>query len=87
MEVRIRLQRAGNSAQKTYNWRIVAANRSEARQGGHLDVLGYYNPGDRKNIFKIDHVKLEKWIKNGAQMTDTIRTLVNKDKREVSKKK
>ncbi len=87
MEVRIRMQRAGNPAQKTVNWRIVAANRPEARQGGHLDILGYYDPGKKNAPFKIDYVKLEKWLKNGAQMTDTIRTLVNKDKREAAKKK
>ena len=81
MEVRIRLQKGGKTASKRYNYRIVAIARSMARQGRHLDILGYYDPSKNPASFSIDTGKLDKWIKKGARMTDTIRSLVKKHKK------
>ncbi len=76
MEVRIRLQKAGKSASKRYNYRIVAMSRTQSRQSRALDILGYYDPAKKPAAISIDSQKLEKWIKNGARMSDTVRTLV-----------
>lgn len=78
MEVRIRMQKAGKSSSKRYNYRIVAIGRGKSRQADHLDLLGYYDPSKKPASLSIDKVKLEKWIKQGAQMTDTVRSLVKK---------
>jgi len=78
MEVCIRLQKAGKSAKKRYNYRIVAMSRSQARQSRALEILGYYDPAKNPAVISVDSQKLEKWIKNGAQMSDTVRTLVKK---------
>ena len=78
MEVRIRLQKAGKAANKAYNYRIVAMSRNEGRDGRNLDILGYYDPAKKPASVSIDQVKLQKWVEKGAQMSDTVRTLVKK---------
>ena len=81
MEVRIRLQKGGKTASKKYNYRIVAIARSMARQGRHLDILGYYDPAKNPASFSIDIEKLNQWLKKGARMSDTIKSLVKRHKK------
>jgi len=76
MQVRIRLQKAGKSASKRYNYRVVAISRSQTRDGRHLDLLGYYDPAKKPAVVSINQEKLDKWLKKGAQMSDTVRALV-----------
>jgi len=76
MEVRIRLQRAGKTAKKRYNYRIVAISKAKAREGRHLDILGYYDSAKNPAAFEFNQEKLDGWIKKGAQMSATVRTLV-----------
>jgi small subunit ribosomal protein S16 len=82
MEVKIRMQRAGDPGQKNYNWRIVAISKSTARDGRVLEIVGHYDPTKKPATYKIDTAKVEKWVKTGAQMTDTVRTLYNKTKKQ-----
>lgn len=81
MEVMIRMQKFGDSAQKTYNFRIVAIPKCRPRDGRVLEILGHYDPAKKPATYKLDVVKLEKWLKNGAQMSDTVRSLYNKTKK------
>ncbi|MCA9408305.1 MAG: 30S ribosomal protein S16 [Candidatus Omnitrophica bacterium] len=76
MEVRIRLQKAGKSASKRYNYRIVAMSRNQGRQGRHLAHIGYYDPAKKPASLSIDQEQLDKWVEKGAQMSDTVRSLV-----------
>jgi small subunit ribosomal protein S16 len=76
MEVRIRLQRAGKAANKRYNFRVVAINRSQTRDGRHLDLLGYYDPAKKPAVVSINKEKLDLWLKKGAQMSTTVKALV-----------
>ena len=80
MEVRLRLQKAGKSASKRYNYRIVAISKTDTRDGRHLDLLGYYDPAKKPAVVSINKQKLNKWLKQGAQMSDTVRTLVKSQK-------
>ncbi|MCK5260490.1 MAG: 30S ribosomal protein S16 [Candidatus Omnitrophica bacterium] len=80
MEVRLRLQKAGKSANKRYNYRIVAISKTDTRDGRHLDLLGYYDPAKKPAVVSINKQKLNKWLKQGAQMSDTVRTLVKSQK-------
>jgi len=80
MEVRLRLQKAGKSVKKRYNYRIVAIQKTASRQSRNLDILGYYDPTTKPATVSINKTKLEKWIKNGAQMSDTVRSLVKNQK-------
>ena len=79
MEVRIRLQKAGKTSSKVYNYRIVAMSRNEGRDGRNLEILGYYDPAKKPASVSIDHEKLQKWVEKGAQMSDTVRSLVKKN--------
>ena len=76
MEVRIRLQKAGKSASKRYNYRVVAISKTSTRDGRHLDLLGYYDPAKKPAVVSINKQKLNKWLKQGAQMSDTVKSLV-----------
>ncbi len=82
MEVRIRLQKAGKSAKKRHNSRIVAISRKAPREGRVLEILGYYDPAQNPALIHVDHDKIDKWIQRGAQMTETVRSLVKKTKKK-----
>lgn len=84
MEVRIRMQKAGKTANKRYNYRIVAISRATARQGRHLDILGYYDPAKKPAVVSVNQEKLNKWLAQGASMSDTVRSLVRQVKRQGS---
>lgn len=75
MEVRIRLQKAGKTANKRYNYRIVAQGRAKARQARFLEILGSYDPSKKPAAVSVDQEKMNKWIKNGATMSNTVRSL------------
>ena len=80
MEVRIRLQKAGKVANKAYNYRIVALPRREGRDGRALDILGHYDPAKKPAAFSINKEKVNEWVSKGAQLSDTVRSLMKKTK-------
>lgn len=84
MEVRIRLQKAGKSSKGSYNFRIVAINRTTGRQARNLEILGHYNPARQPAEVKIHQEKLAKWLENGASMSETVKSLVKNYKPEVA---
>lgn len=77
MPVKIRLARHGRRKRPFY--RIVAADSRSPRDGKFLEVLGYYDPLQEPAEVKIDHEKAIKWLKNGAQPTDTARSLLSRE--------
>lgn len=76
MAVKLRLKRMG--AKKKPFYRIVAADARAPRDGRFIEQLGYYNPVSEPIELKIDAEKAEKWLKTGAQPTDTVRALLKK---------
>ena len=80
MEVRIRLQKAGKAANKSYNYRVVALPRNEGRDGRTLDILGYYDPAKKPAAFSLNKEKINAWVAKGAQLSDTVRSLMKKSK-------
>jgi len=81
MEVKIRLQRTGKSAKGRLNYRLVAIPSHRSRDSRHLEILGYYDPAKKPAVISINHEKLQKWIERGAQMSDTVRSLVKQSKK------
>jgi len=81
MEVRVRLQKAGKSAKGRYNYRIVAISRTSGRQAKHLEIIGHYDPAKKPAVISIDQDKMDKWLNRGAQMSDTVKSLVKKVKK------
>ena len=74
--VKIRLKRIG--AKKAPFYRVVVADSKYARDGRFIEEIGTYNPLVDPAEIKIDVEKANQWIKNGAQMTDTVKALLKK---------
>ena len=80
MEVRIRLQKAGKGANRSTNYRIVAMSKALTRDGRHFEILGHYDPAKKPAMLSINKERLNEWLKKGAQMSDTVKSLVSKSK-------
>ncbi len=77
MAVKLRLQRLGKKKQPFY--RIVAADSRSPRDGKFIEVVGTYNPRLNPPEVVIKEDKAIKWLKNGAQPTDTVRSLLRRE--------
>ncbi len=86
MSVSIRLRREGNLNRPYY--KVVVADQRSPRDGKFIELVGNYDPkkpGDNSNI---DLTRIDYWIKNGAQPSDTVRSLIKKErKKEVASAK
>lgn len=76
MAVKIRLTRMGKKKNPFY--RIVVADERTRRDGAPIEEIGYYDPMTNPATVKIDAEKATKWLNNGAQPTDTVRSLLKK---------
>ena len=74
--VKIRLRRMG--AKKAPYYRIVVADSRAPRDGRFIEELGTYNPAADGEKLKVDMERVQYWISNGAQPTDTVRGLIKK---------
>ena len=74
MAVKIRLKRMGSNKKPFY--RIVVADSRSPRYGKFIEEIGYYNPVSQPKQVKINDEKAVKWLSNGAQPTDTVKTLL-----------
>ncbi|MGN1352424.1 MAG: 30S ribosomal protein S16 [Clostridia bacterium] len=75
MMVKIRLQRVGKKKAPFYH--IVVADSKSPRDGKIIEQIGTYNPMVEPSEIKLDSEKVEKWIKNGAKPTETVKRLIN----------
>lgn len=75
MAVKIRLTRMGSKKKPTY--RIVATDSRRPRDGQYLELIGTYAPVGQGQV-KINEEVALKWLNNGAQPTDTVRSLLSK---------
>lgn len=78
MEVCIRMQRIGKSINKAANYRIVAIAKPKSRDSKTLELIGYYDPTKKPASLSIDLEKIDRWVKKGAVMSDTVKSLVKK---------
>ncbi|MEI8198618.1 MAG: 30S ribosomal protein S16 [Eubacteriales bacterium] len=76
MAVKIRLKRMG--AKKAPFYRVVVADARYPRDGRFIEEIGTYNPLTEPSEIKIDAEAAQKWLKNGAQPTDTVRSLLKR---------
>jgi len=70
----IRLARFG--AKKKPFYRVVVIEKERARNGRALEVIGHYNPLANPPQIVLQHERVEHWTKAGAQMSDTVKRLV-----------
>lgn len=74
MAVKIRLARHG--AKKNPYYRVVVADARAPRDGRIIEEVGRYNPCVEPTYIKMDLEKIDGWIKNGAQPTETVDRLL-----------
>jgi small subunit ribosomal protein S16 len=77
MSARIRLKKFGTKKRPYY--RIVVMDTRAPRDGKTIEELGYYHPIEaeaKQIVFDAERVKA--WVENGATVTDTVRSILNK---------
>ena len=70
----IRLARFG--AKKKPSYRVVVINKERARDSRAVEVVGLYNPVSQPPVVNLKHDRIEYWMKNGAQPSDTVSRLL-----------
>lgn len=73
--VKLRLKRMGKKGAPFY--RIVAADSRSPRDGRFIEQIGTYNPSKAENKVTLDKELTMKWLSNGAQPTDTVRSILS----------
>jgi small subunit ribosomal protein S16 len=74
--LRIRLTRTGQKKQASY--RVVVADVNAKRDGRFVERIGYYNPRTDPLTFKIAEERALHWLSVGAQASDAVRRLLEK---------
>ncbi len=74
--LRIRLSRTGKKRQPSY--RVVVAEKEAKRDGRVVERIGHYNPLTNPAEFRIDEARALYWLSVGAQPSDAVRVLLNK---------
>lgn len=75
MAVKLRLKRMGKKGKPFY--RIVAADSRSPRDGRIIESIGTYNPTTKPAQISVDGELAMKWLKNGAQPSDTVRNILS----------
>ena len=80
MAVSIRLRREG--ARNRPYYKVVVADSRSPRDGKFIEILGTYDPKkpDHNSTLQLD--RIEHWISKGAQPSDTVRSLIKKNKKQ-----
>jgi len=76
MAVKIRMTRTGGNKEVSY--RVVATDSRFPRDGKNLENLGWYDPKKQGVNFSLKMDRIEYWKSKGAQVSDTVRSLVRK---------
>lgn len=74
--VKIRMMRMGSKKRPFY--RVMAIDERKQRDGRPLEFLGTYDPRIEPPAVKLDLEAIDGWIGKGAQLSDTVRSLVNR---------
>jgi small subunit ribosomal protein S16 len=74
--VKLRLRRMG--AKKRPSYRIVAADSRSPRDGAFIESVGFYDPITDPATINVNLDRARHWIDNGAQPTDTVRSILKR---------
>jgi small subunit ribosomal protein S16 len=77
--VKIRLTRGGSKKRPFY--RVTAIDSRKQRDGRPLQFLGYYDPKPGEEVLNLDIEGIDAWVGKGAQLSDTVRTLMKRSRR------
>ena len=73
----IRMARFG--AKKKPSYRVVVIDKERARDSRSVEVVGLYNPVSQPPVVRFNHERVQYWLKNGAQPSDTVSRLLKKN--------
>ena len=76
MSVVLRLKKFGTKKRPFF--RIVAATKSEKRDGKSVEELGHYDPKKADDNIKVDKERVEYWLKAGATPSPTVKSILKK---------
>jgi len=76
MSVKIRLQRRGTT--NTSFFKIVVADSRMRRDGRYIEELGFYDPLKKPAVVKVDREAAFRWLRSGAQPSDTVERIFSK---------
>jgi len=67
-------------------WRIVVSDAKMPRDGRFIEEIGYYDALPKEDILVVKQDRLEYWVKQGAQMSVALKSLVRREKKKTAKK-
>lgn len=76
--LKIKLQPVGRK--KQISFRVVVVEDRSSRDGKVIEFLGRYDQREKPLLFEVDFERIEYWQKHGAQMTETVASLVKRSK-------
>ncbi|MBI3986058.1 MAG: 30S ribosomal protein S16 [Lentisphaerae bacterium] len=79
MSVKIRMRKTGANNDPCF--RIVATDSRKPRDGAYLESLGWYDPKKKESNFFLQLDRIEVWKNQGAQISDTVKSLLRKAKK------
>ena len=82
MSVSIRLRREGAKNRPYY--KVVVADSRSPRDGKFIEVIGTYDPKKAGHNSSLNVERAEFWISKGAQPSDTVRSLIKKNKKQAA---
>jgi len=80
MAVHIRLRRIGKNPKKRPHFRLSVFDERRGRDSRFIEELGYYMPAS--GTVKLNKERIAYWVKNGAQLSATVKSLVKKSQKE-----
>ncbi len=81
MSVKIRLKRVGSKNHPIF--RVVVADSRSPRDGKCLEEIGTYHPQQKTDNFKLNLDRVDYWLKQGAQPSDTIASFIKRQRKAV----
>jgi small subunit ribosomal protein S16 len=85
MSVVIRLKSVGTK--KKIKHRIVVTDTRFPRDGRFIEEVGTWDPSRTPESITVKTERVAHWIKNGAKPSDTVRSILNKSKKQNAKQK
>ncbi|HEY5892513.1 MAG TPA: 30S ribosomal protein S16 [Chthoniobacterales bacterium] len=80
MAVSIRLRREGSLNHPYY--RVVVADSRSPRDGKFIELIGKYDPKRAGDNASIDLPRVDYWLSCGAQPSDTVKSLIKKERKK-----
>jgi small subunit ribosomal protein S16 len=72
----IRMRKMGSKKRPFF--RVVVTDSRTARDSSFVEILGHYNPRTKPAKVVIDRERIDYWVGKGAQLSDTVRTLLKR---------